>query len=179
MRSIQDPALLHTVVDRAIGNRTGSSHDKMKMWMCFLRRMNITMSRCTGCWNIIVTSRHWSFLEFMMDEIVSFWTASNNDLEQMNFFKKQTMWIKAIASSYQIDPRRLISDVLLWTQLYPEIKDEVKGLWLQALCVFASDDLLQEEILHVIGSISEGIEHPQILAEIEFAYKLYASVNVI
>jgi hypothetical protein len=112
-------------------------------------------------------------LEFMMDEIVSFWTASNNDLEQMNFFKKQTMWIKAIASSYQIDPRRLISDVLLWTQLYPEIKEEVKGLWLQALCVYASDDLLREDILHVIASISETIDHPQILAEIEFSYKLH------
>ncbi len=113
-------------------------------------------------------------LEFMMDEIVSYWTASNNDLEKMNFFKKQTMWIKAIAASYQIDPRRLISDVLLWTQLYPEISHEVKGLWLQALCVFASDDLLKEDLLHVIDSISEGIDHPLILAEIEFAYKLAA-----
>jgi hypothetical protein len=93
----------------------------------------------------------------------------------MNFFRKQTMWIKAIASSYQIDPRRLISDVLLWTQLYPEIKDEVKSLWLQALCVFASDDLLREDILHVIASVSEGIEHPLLLAEIEFSYKLHAN----
>lgn len=172
--SIQDPALLHTVVieQLAIALAAATKNENVDLlfeaYEYYNEQMHWLLDHHCYLPALVV-------LEFMMDEIVSYWTASNNDLEQMNFFKKQTMWIKAIASSYQIDPRRLISDVLLWTQLYPEIKDEVKGLWLQALCVFASDDLLQEEILHVIGSISEGIEHPQILAEIEFAYKLHAS----
>ncbi len=172
--SIQDPAQLHTVVieQLAIALAAATQNDNVDLlfeaYEYYNEQMHWLLDHHCYLPALVV-------LEFMMDEIVSYWTASNNDLEQMNFFKKQTMWIKAIASSYQIDPRRLISDVLLWTQLYPEIKDEVKGLWLQALCVFASDDLLQEEILHVIGSISEGIEHPQILAEIEFAYKLHAS----
>lgn len=172
--SIQDPALLHTVVieQLAIALAAATQNENVDLlfeaYEYYNEQMHWLLDHHCYLPALVV-------LEFMMDEIVSYWTASNNDLEQMNFFKKQTMWIKAIASSYQIDPRRLISDVLLWTQLYPEIKDEVKGLWLQALCVFASDDLLQEEILHVIGSISEGIEHPQILAEIEFAYKLHAS----
>ena len=170
---IQDPAQLHTVVveQLEIALQAATQNDNVDVLFEAYEYYNEQMHWLLDhqCYQPALV-----VLEYMMDEIVSFWTASNNDLEKMNFFKKQTMWIKTIASSYQIDPRRLISDVLLWTQLYPEIKDEVKGLWSQALCVFASDDLLREEVLHVIGSITEGIEHPQILAEIEFAYKLHA-----
>jgi hypothetical protein len=171
--NVQDPALLHTVVIEQLAKalEVASKNENIDLlfeaYEYYTEQMHWLIDHYCYQSALVV-------LEYMMDEIVSYWTASNNDLEQMNFFKKQTLWIKSIASSYQIDPRRLISDVLLWTQLYPEIKDEVKGMWLVALCVFASDDLIRDDILHVIASVSEGIDHPKLLAEIEFSYKLHA-----
>lgn len=107
-------------------------------------------------------------LEWMMDEFVSYWTASSNDCVEMNFFDKQTEWIKGIIQSGQVDPRRIINDVMIWLQLYVEIKDETVNDWLLALIDCIDDGDLVDDVVAVLHQAKEKIKQPSKIVEAEY-----------
>ena len=78
-------------------------------------------------------------LEWMMDEFVSYWTSTNNDCYEMDFFDKQTQWLEKLVRDKNTDSKRVIEDVTLWLELYPEIRDSVINKWLILLSEYAKN----------------------------------------
>lgn len=113
-----------------------------------------------------------AFLEWMMDEFVSYWTSTNKDCLEMNFFSKQTQWIEFLIQHRAIDPRRIIHDLILWIQLYPEIKDEVINDWLVLACAYNNDEEVAEDLSLLFKEASENVIDEKKLVEAWYFYAL-------
>jgi hypothetical protein len=113
-----------------------------------------------------------TFLEWMMDEFVSYWTSTNNDCLEMNFFSKQTQWIEFLITQRAIDPRRIIHDLILWMQLYPEIKDEVINDWLVLACAYNNDEEVAEDLSLLFKEATESVKDEKKLVEAWYFYAL-------
>lgn len=113
-----------------------------------------------------------AFLEWMMDEFVSYWTSTNNDCINMNFFSKQTQWIEYLIHQQTIDPCRILSDLGLWIQLYPEIKDEVINDWLVLACAFNDDEAVSDELASLFLIANERVLDENKLVEAWYFYAL-------
>ncbi len=108
--------------------------------------------------------------EWMMDEFVSYWTSTNNDCQEMDFFKKQTQWLDALIDASNIDPLRIINDVLLWLQLYPEMDDAVINDWLVLLSVYGKNDDLSDDLRLLYEQAKDSIEDDMTLVEASYFY---------
>lgn len=113
-----------------------------------------------------------SVFEYMMDDYVSYWSAISVDVEEMNLFAKQTPWIKRIFQSYKVDPRRLLMDMLLYFQLYPEVDDQVLTDWLLILGDLAVEGDFEEDIDLVLKEAKLHIKDVKCLSEIYFVLEM-------
>lgn len=113
-----------------------------------------------------------AFLEWMMDEFVSYWTSTNNDCLEMNFFNKQTQWIEYLIKQRVIDPRRIIRDITMWIQLYPEIRDEVINDWLVLVCDYSDDEELNEDLAVLFKEAVANVTKENKLVEAWYFYSL-------
>ncbi len=111
-------------------------------------------------------------LEWMMDEFVSYWTSTNSDCLEMNFFFKQTKWVEELIDCNRIDPRRIINNIMLWVQLYPEIRDSVINEWLFLLCEYAEDDMFDEDLANLFDQAKQSVKQEKQLTEANYFYAL-------
>jgi hemoglobin-like flavoprotein/flagellin-specific chaperone FliS len=109
-------------------------------------------------------------LEWMMDEFVSYWTSANSDCIEMNFFYKQTQWIEALIDCKRIDPRRIMNDVMIWLQLYPEISDSVINEWLYLLSGYGYDDMFDEDLELLFEQAKQSVKDEKKLTEAHYFY---------
>jgi len=148
-----------------------------------IARVDDSMDTLFEAYEYYMDQMHWLFehdlsqqavivLEYVMDDMVSYWTSKNNDCVRMSFFDKQTGWIKKIIQSDHVDPLRSLSNILIWYQLYSEIPPRVIADWLVLAANLASDEHLYLDVVELIETILNEAPLNDVYADVRFALAL-------